>query len=334
MTRLAAKIGSLACALMLSAAASHASAEELRIASGFGDTHSATRAMRDVFAPKVEELTEGRYTVSVFPNSELGQAPEMVNQAQSGINFGVYVSSAFYNSQVPEIGVTNMPFVFPDRETAFKVFDGPFGEKLEPLFEKNGLAVLGYMELGFRHVTNSVREIATPADLKGIKIRLQNNPVHIATFNMLGASPVSIDGSEMFAALSQGVVDAQENPYAVINVFRLYDAKQKFMSDTGHFYDVIVFAVSKSVLDAMDAKDRASVVEAGKEATLAQRKFAAEDEAVNLEAILSHGVTFTKLTPEQREAFRTATLPIADEVRARLGAELVDNFLASVEAAK
>ncbi|MBP0617412.1 TRAP transporter substrate-binding protein [Jiella mangrovi] len=334
MFRLKTMIGLFAGALMLTAGISQASATELRIASGFGDNHSATRALREVFARKVEELTDGRYTVSVFPNSELGQATEMVNQAQSGINFGVYVSSAFYNSQVPELGVTNLPFVFPDRETAFKVFDGPFGDKFKPLFEKSGLVVLGYMELGFRNVTNSVRKIAEPADLKGLKIRLQNNPVHIATFRQLGANPVSIDGSEMFAALSQGVVDAQENPYSVINAFRLYDAGQKYMSDTGHFFDVIVFAGSKSMLDAMSAEDRQAILNAGRLATEAQRKFAKEDEAADLKSILSHGVTFTRLTPEEREDFRKATLPVYDLVRERLGAGLVDEFLADVDAAK
>jgi tripartite ATP-independent transporter DctP family solute receptor len=334
MSRLSKALGLFACAVMIATGPFSASADELRLGSGFGDNHSSTRAMRDVFAPKVEELTQGRHTASVFANSELGQAPEMVNQAQSGINFGVFVSSAFYNSQVPQIGVTNMPFIFADRETAFKVFDGPFGEKLKPLFEEKGLVVLGFMELGFRNITNSVRPIAAPADLAGLKIRLQNNPIHIATFNLLGASPTSIDASEMFAALSQGVVDGQENPYAVINSFRLYDAKQKYVSDTGHFFDVIVFAASKSALDAMSAEDREAIIEAGRLATLEQRKYAAEDEAGNLATVLEKGMELTELTPEQRAAFQEATAPVLDEVRTNLGAELVDEFLAAVEAAK
>ncbi|HEY6630654.1 MAG TPA: TRAP transporter substrate-binding protein [Rhizobiaceae bacterium] len=290
--------------------------------------------MRDVFAPKVAELTEGRQSVAVFPNSELGQAPEMVNQAQSGINFGVFVSSAFFNSQVPEIGVANMPFVFSDRDEAFALFDGPFGEQLKPLFEEKGLVVLGFMELGFRNITNSVRPISTPEDLQGLKIRLQNNPVHIATFNQLGASPTSIDASEMFAALSQGVVDGQENPYAVINSFRLYDAKQKYLTDTGHFFDVLVFAASKSVLDAMSPEDRAAIIEAGRLATLEQRRYAASDEAENLATVLSHGVEMVTLTPEQREAFRTATASVEAVVRERLGDEIVEQFIKQVQAGK
>lgn len=309
-------------------------ADDLRLGSNFGNTHSSTRALKEVFAPKVEELTQGRHTASVFANSELGQSAEMVNQAQSGINFGVYVSTAFYNSQVPQVGVTNLPFVFADRETAFKVIDGPIGDEIKKLFEEKGLVVLGFMELGFRHITNAKHPVIEPKDVAGLKIRLQSNPVHIATFELLGASPVALDGTEIFPALSQGVIDGQENPYAVINNLRLYDAKQKYVSETGHFFDIIVFSASKKVLDGMPPEDRAAVVEAGRLATEEQRRIAAADEAENRNVVASKGVEITVLTPEQREAFRTATAPIYDKVRESLGNDLVDRFLAEVDAAK
>jgi tripartite ATP-independent transporter DctP family solute receptor len=328
----AARIATSAVALYGLAWTAHA--EDLRLGSNFGDTHSTTRALKEVFAPKVEELTAGRHTASVFANSELGQTSEMVNQAQSGINFGVYVSTAFYNSQVPALGVTNLPFVFDDRETAFKVIDGPFGDELSPLFEEKGLVVLGFMELGFRHISNSKRPIVEPKDVAGLKIRLQSNPVHIATFNLLGASPVALDGTEIFAGLSQGVIDGQENPYSVINNLRLYDAGQKYVSESGHFFDIVVFAGSKAVLDRMTPEDRDAVLEAGRLATAEQRRIAAEDEAANRDAVKAKGVEITVLTPEQREAFRSATAPVYDEVRSVLGNAPVDHFLSAVEAAR
>jgi len=299
-------------------------ADDLRLGSNFGDTHSSTRALREVFAPKVEELTDGRHSVSVFANSELGQSAEMVNQAQSGINFGVYVSTAFYNSQVPNVGVTNLPFLFPDRESAFRVIDGPVGDQLKQEFEDKGLVVLGFMELGFRHITNAKRPILEPEDVAGLKIRLQSNPVHIATFELLGASPVALDGTEIFPALSQGVIDGQENPYAVINNLRLYDANQKYVTETGHFFDIIVFTASKAVLDAMSEEDRNAIIEAGKLATQEQRRIAASDEAANREQVIAKGVEVTVLSNEQRAAFQTATAPIYDDVRKNIGDELVD----------
>lgn len=319
-----------ACALL----ATPIAAEEFRLGSGFGDNHVSTRAIRDVFGPKVEELTDGRHTVALFANSELGPAPEMVNQAQSGINFGVYVSSAFFNSQVPEIGVSNMPFVFPDRETAFRVFDGPFGEGLKEQFADKGLIVLGFMELGFRQLTNSVRPITTPEELQGLKIRLQSNPVHIATFRTLGASPATIDGSELFSALSQRIVDGQENPYSVINNLRLVDAGQQYITESGHFFDVMVFAVSRRVMERLTPEDQAAVIEAGRLATLAQREQAAIDDAAQRATLTDAGIEIITLTPEAVAAFRDATAPVADEVRASLGDDAVDGFFTALEQAQ
>ncbi len=317
-----------------SLAAGSAHAATLRLGSGFGDKHASTIALKTVFAEEVEKRTEGRHSVKVFANSELGQAPEMINQAQSGINFGVFVSSAFYNAQVPAIGVTNLPFVFPDRQTAFKVMDGPVGQEIAGRFEEKGLVVLGIMELGFRNITNAKHPIKEPKDVAGLKIRLQNNPVHIATFELLGASPTSIDASEMFAAMSQGVVDGQENPYTVINNFQLYDAKQKFMTNTGHFFDVIVFAVSKRAFDRLSAEDQAAIKEAGRLATLEQRRLAEAQDNDNLQQLLKHDVDFTELTPEQRTVFRDATAPVYQKVRDTVGADVFDSFVAAVDAEK
>lgn len=324
----------LAGSTVLALASQPASSESLRLGSGFGDKHASTIAMKTVFASEVEKRTEGRHSVKVFSNSELGQAPEMINQAQSGINFGVYVSSAFYNAQVPQIGVTNLPFVFPDRETAFKVMDGPAGQEIAARFEAKNLVVLGIMELGFRNISNAKHPIKEPKDVAGLKIRLQNNPVHIATFKLLGASPTSIDASEMFAALSQGVVDGQENPYTVINTYQLYDAKQKYLSNTGHFFDVIVFAVSKTALARLSAADQTAIREAGRLATLEQRRLAETQDNDNLKQLLSHNVEFTELTPEQRDVFREATAPVYQQVRDNVGADVFDKFIAAVDAAK
>lgn len=322
----------LAAAAVLAFATQAANSASLRLGSGFGDKHASTIALKTVFASEVEKRTEGRHTVKVFANSELGQAPEMINQAQSGINFGVFVSSAHYNAQVPEIGVTNLPFVFPDRETAFKVMDGPSGQAIAARFEDKDLVVLGIMELGFRNLTNAKHPITEPKDVAGLKIRLQNNPIHIATFELLGASPTSIDASEMFSALSQGVVDGQENPYTVINSFQLYDAKQKYLSNTGHFFDVIVFAVSKRAFDKMTPEDQAAIREAGRMATLEQRRLAATQDDDNLKQLLTHDVAYTELTPEQRAVFRDATAPVYQQVKDKVGAETFDSFMAAVAA--
>ena len=317
---------------LLGAAAPGARAAELRLASGFGDPHSSSRALATVFKDEVEANTD--HTVEIFANSELGQATEMINQAQSGINFGVYVSSAFFNAQVPDLGVTNLPFVFGSREQAFAVLDGPFGDDLKAQFLDKGLEVLGFMELGFRNLTNSVRPIETPEDLAGLKIRLQKNPVHIATFEELGVSPIAIDWSETFAALRQGVIDGQENPYTVINTFQLYDANQQYLTDSGHFFDILVFAVSKRMMDRLSPEDQAAIREAGRLATLEQRRLAASEDTENLEALRAAGMSITELTDDQRAAFQQATQPVYALIGETLGQDRVDAFVAAVKAAQ
>ena len=320
-----------AVALMVGMSAPALAQQDLRIGSGFGDAHSSTRAIRDVFAPQVEKSTNGRYKVSVFPTSQLGQAPEMVNQTQQGITFGVYVSSAFFNSQVPQLGVTNLPFMFPTRADAFRVLDGPVGQELAQKLDEKGLVLMGFMELGFRHLTNSKLPITKPEDVRGLKIRLQNNPVHIATFRLLGANPVAIDASEMFAALRQGVADGQENPYAVINIFKLNEANQKYATDSGHFYDILIFAASKSVLARFSAEDRKAIIDAGRAATLEQRRIAETEDAANLAEVKAKGVEVTVLTPAQREAFRLATAPVYQEMAGTLGKDYIDRVVGLVQ---
>ncbi len=189
-----------------------------------------------------------------------------------------------------------------------------------------GFAGLGFMELGFRHVTNSKTEIRSPEDLKGLKIRLQANPVHIETFKALGATTAQVDGKELFAALSQGVIDGQENPYSVISMFKIPDAGQKFLTETGHFYDLLTFTGSKKILDAMTEQDRKAILQLAAETTALQLKYAIEEEQRFKSDVESKGVRITTLTAQQREAFRQATLPVYEQTKKALGADLVERF--------
>jgi len=324
-------------ALALAAASGFAgsagAAEVLRIGSAVFDDHSTARSIRQDFAGEVAKIAGGKYEVQVFPGSQLGGVSEAVQQVRNGTIFGCFVSTAYFNSYVPELGVTNLPFVFPSREVAFKVFDGPFGAETRQKLSDKGFTLLSYFELGFRNISNSKRAVVNPADVKGLKIRLQPNPIHMQTFSLLGANPVQIDAKEMFAAMRQGVVDGQENPFAVINLYKMDEAAQKYVSATGHFYDIMLFVGSKRVLDRMPAAERDAILAAGKSTQALQRKLAAEEDEVHSAALKQRGVEVTFLTPEQREAFRVATLPIYDKVREDLGAKVVDDFLASVKAA-
>lgn len=325
-------LAAVAATLVMLAGAAHGQTV-LRIGSAVFDEHSTARAINQDFATKVEQGSGGRYDVQVFPGAQLGGVAEAVQQVRNGTIFGCFVSTAYFNSYVKELGVTNLPFVFPSREVAFKVFDGPFGEDMRQKLLDKGFIPLSFFELGFRNISNSVRPVVTPEDVKGLKIRLQPNPVHMQTFQLLGANPVQIDAKEMFAALRQGVVDGQENPFAVINLFKMYEANQKYVSGTGHFYDIMLFVGSKRMMDQMDPKDVEMIIAAGASTQALQRKLAAEEDDFHSSELAKKGVEVTFLTAEQREAFRVATLPIYDTVKEQLGADLVDGFVAAVQAA-
>ncbi len=311
-----------------------ASAQEvLRVGAVVFGEHSSVRAIKEVFVPEVAKATQGRYKVEIYSDSQLGGNAEVVQQTRNGTIFGCFVSAAWVTSYVPKLGVAGLPFLFPDREHAFRAFDGPAGEEIRKALENSGFATLGFMELGFRHLTTSRKKVSTPADLKGLKIRLQSNPVHIETFRLLGANPVQIDGQELFAALSQGVADGQENPFSVISLFKLYEAKQKYLTETGHFYDILTFLGSKRMLDKMSPADRAAILAAAAKTTALQRRYAAEEEEKYKQNLVSNGVEITALTPAQRKAFEDAIAPIYPKIERELGADFVKRFIAAARSA-
>jgi tripartite ATP-independent transporter DctP family solute receptor len=308
--------------------ASHAQ-EVLRIGGVIFGAHSSVRAAKEVFVPEVEKATNGRYKVELYTDGQLGGNAEMVQQARNGTIFGALVSSAWMTSYVPRIAVTGLPFLFETREAAFRVFDGPLGQEFANAMDSSGFVPLGFMELGFRHLTTSTKKVSTPEDLKGMKIRLQANPVHQDTFRALGANPVQIDGQELFAALSQGIADGQENPYSVISLFKLVDAKQKFLTETGHFYDALTFVGSKRIMDRMSAADRRAIIDVAAKTTALQRKYAAEEEGRYRADLVQKGVQITQLTPEQRKRFRDATMSVYEKTEKDMGADFVKRFVAA-----
>ena len=313
----------IACAASMSTAWS---AETLRVGGVIFGNHSSVRAMKEIFVPGVEKATEGRYKVQLFINGELGGNAEMVQQVRNGTIFASLISSAWVTSYVPDLGVTGLPFLFPDRASVAKVMAGPLGRDLEKALMDKGFWNLGFMELGFRHLTNSKHPVKTPDDIKGLKIRLQANPVHIETFKLLGANTAQVDGKELFPALSQGVIDGQENPYSVISMFKIPDAGQKYLTETGHFYDLMLFAGSKRVMESMTEKDRKAILDLAAKTTAKQLEYAVAEEATFKKDVASKGVQITTLSQDQKDAFRKATIPMYEKSKESLGAELVDRF--------
>lgn len=319
----------LALAVALGGAAPALAQQKLQIAGNFATEHPSSLAVEQVFRKEVARLTRNELQVDVFPAMQLGGAKENVDAVRSGTLALTWVGAAYLSRIVPELEALSLPFVFPNREAAFRVIDGPVGESIDKKLQDKGFVSLGWMELGMRHMTNSRGPITGIADLKGLKVRLQPSETHLATFRLLGANPVAMDVKELYSALEQHVVDGQENPYTVISANRFGEV-QKYLSNSGHFFDLIAVVASKKAFEQMKPEHRKAVREAMATTVAFERKLAAESEGKAL-AELKTKMTYTEISPAAREEMRKAAASVIDSVvKKRAGAELVEQVLAAV----
>jgi TRAP-type transport system periplasmic protein len=305
--------------------------EKFRIAGNFTDKHSSSIAIEQ-FKKDVEAATGGKLVIETFPNQQLGGAQENVSQTRAGTINATWVGMAFLSRTVPELEAVSLPFMYPNREVAYKVMDGPIGDLLDQKLEDKGFIALGFMDLGLRQVTNSVRPIKTMADLKGLKIRLQPNETHLATFRALGANPQAMDIREVYSALEQKVLDGQENPYNLIRDSRFFEV-QKYLSNTGHFYDFIAIVAHRKKFQALSPEFQKAIRTAMDKAVATQRVAAAKADGESLAELQAKGMQYDAMPPAEREAMRKATAGVVDEIKKRVGADLVDRVLAEVKKA-
>lgn len=304
---------------------------KLQIAGNFAGEHPSSVAVDQVFKKEIARLTNNQLQVDVFPAMQLGGAKENVDAVRSGTLALTWVGAAFLSRIAPELEAVSLPFIFPNREAAFRVIDGPVGDAIDKKLQDKGFIALGWMELGMRHITNSKVPVTSVADLKGMKIRLQPNETHLATFRALGANPVAMDVKELYSAMEQRVVDGQENPYTVISASR-YGEVQKHLSNSGHFFDFIAVVASKKAFEQMKPDQQKAIREAMTATIAFQRKLAIESETKAL-ADLKGKMTYTEIAPAVKDEMRkVAMAAVLEGVKKRAGADLVEQVLA--EAAK
>ena len=317
----------IALAAVLAAFSAPAYAQQLRIASNFPAQHSSSTAM-DRFKADVEAATGKSLGVDLFPAMQLGGAQENVDQTRSGAIFGTVIGAAFLSRTVPEISALSVPFLFTDRKQAFSVVDGKVGELIGQKLAEKGFTLLGFMELGARHVTNNSRPIRTVSDFKALKIRMQPDDIHLATFRALGANPVAMDIKEVYSALQQGVLDGQENPYAVIRD-RNFNQVQKFMTGSGHFFDFIIVVANKKRFDSLKPEQQKAIRAAMQKAVASQRAEAEKADTESLEDLKKRGMQFEQPSPQLIADMRKATAGVVDVLKKKVDPKLVDDVIAA-----
>jgi len=194
----------------------------------------------------------------------------------------------------PDFAVLDLPYLFPSKEIAYKVLDGEVGTELLGQMASGGILGLGFWENGIRHVTNNVREIITPEDLVGLRIRTMENEIHMNAYRHFGASPTPMAMGEVFMALQQGVVDGQENPAINIYTSRLHEV-QRYMSLTGTFYSPAVLMLNQAIFNSMSETQQNAVLRAAEEAKHWQRRFSQENTAQAIEDIRASGTLVTEV---------------------------------------
>lgn len=225
------------------------------------------------FAKEVEEKSGGAIKAVVYPSGQLGGDADMIDAVAMGSNkIDIVISDASnFATYEPKMGISALPFLFEDFETAWEFMDSDIEAQAEALLLDDNMRVLAHYCNGFRCMTNSVRPIETPDDMKGLLIRTPENPVIMATINALGANAQPLPFSELYAALRQGTYDGQENPIPVIYNNNLYEV-QDYLSITNHIYSGMCFTIAESTWEKLSQEQQDIVRTAALNSADADRK--------------------------------------------------------------
>jgi len=277
----------------------------------------------DAFAREVEARTGGRYKVQNFYAGALGAERESIEAIQLGTLDLTMTSTGPMPNFVPEVAILDIPFLFRDYAHARAVLDGPIGQDMLSKFPAKGIQALAWGENGFRHMTNNKRPVNAPGDLKGLKMRTMENPVHIQAYKAFGIIPTPMAFTEVFTALQQGTVDGQENPVSVITSAKL-DQVQKYMTLTGHVYSPALILMNRGQWDKLSAADKQAFSDAAKEAVKVNRARIDDDERKAVADLRSKGMTVVETVDKSQ--FQAALAPTYADLGKRFGQDNIDRI--------
>lgn len=264
------------------------------------------------FKKLVEERSDGRIEVEVYPDGQLGGEREMIESTQAG---DIQISS-------PSVGVLanfssalqvfDFPFIFKDIETAHEVLDGEFGQELLKGLEENGLIGLSYGELGWRHLANNKGEIVAPEDVDGLKIRTMEVPMHIAYWKEVGANPTPLAFTEVFTGLSQGVVDGVENTLGLIHSGKFHEVSN-YITTTGHIYDPEIYIVNQDFFNGLSEEDQEIIQTSMVDSKDYLRDLNSDLDEELTKELEEEGAVFRDLSEEERDVWVESAIPFYEE---------------------
>ncbi len=286
-----------------------------------------------IWADLVRERTDGRINIKLYPGVSLvnGDQTREFSAVRQGVIDLAIGSTINWSPQIKELNIFSMPFLATTWAQTDALTGGAVGKQIFEIIEKRGAIPLAWGENGFRQLTNSKRIVSSPADMKGMKIRVVGSPLFIDAFTALGANPTQMSWADAQPALASGAVDGQENPLSIFVAAKMDKLGQKYITEWNYMNDPLVFVVNKEVWNSWTPADREIVRKAAQDA--GKQQIALARKPVE-ETILAMGVGITKLTPEQLAEFKKVTKPVYDKWVKQVGPALVKQAEQAVANAK
>lgn len=295
---------------------------------GYGPPSTSFSRGLKIVGDKLAQQFGSRIDIQYVWNvMDLGYAAEdVLSLVERGALSLGYQSTSGFAGEIPEVGLADLPFLFANEAAARAAIDGTFGALLGFAIEaKTNSRVLGFFENGFRHVSNAVRPVRSPADFQGMSIRTLNSPIQARTFELLGAKPVHVGLAKLIAALKNGEIDGQENPLANTVTYGAHKL-HKFHTLTNHFYVSRVVAAHRQSFDSWPRDLQDAVGGAVRDAIVAQRQFAEAEEITARKQIEAAGCEVIELTDAERQAFQDRVKPVYAEARRQFGDAMIDSL--------
>jgi tripartite ATP-independent transporter DctP family solute receptor len=284
-----------------------------------------------VFKNLVENETGGAIKVSLYPAGQLGGEREVAEAVKLG-SVQVGMLSGPFSGFCREAQVFDIPYLFPSLLVAYKTLEGPFGKELaQECLGKTGMRILTYAQVGFRNFTNSARVIKTPADLKGLKFRVMENPVYMNLVRSMGGAPTPIPWPETYTALQQKVVDGQENPISSIKFAKLYEV-QKYMTMDGHTFGVSFMLINEKFFQSLPKEFQTILKNAALTSAVSENGIDNLDNAIGLQFLKDKGMEVYTPTAAEKNQFRAVAQPaVIEYLEKQIGRTWVDKVLNAVK---
>jgi tripartite ATP-independent transporter DctP family solute receptor len=271
----------------------------------------------------LQKKTNGDLGLDIYHSAQIGSERDAIEGVTMGTLEMTLTSSAPLSNFTKAFMVFDLPFIITDRVKAYKWMDGPQGKAIMDSLQKQNMVGLSIWENGFRQMTNSKRAVVKPEDAKGLKIRLMENPVHIATFKELGAYPTPIPFGELFTAMQQKTVDGQENPLVIISTSK-FNEVQKYLTLSGHFYAPAILLINKDVWGKLSDGQRKIMTESIAEARDWERKYSAEMDGKLADDLKKAGM---EVTQPDKALWAKTLAPVYKQFESTIGKDLIQSLI-------